>query len=143
MAQLKSYTCSKCGGALIVDKEQEVYDCPFCGTKFDFQDFHGGDVLGDAGTALRQMEFTAAKEKFERILKDDPTNFTALRGLVFCAGHINSPQYIQRIEKLKKCDIKKMREVIPHAEENALDEDKAYFTTLSSMLDLYDEQFGG
>lgn len=139
MAQLKSYTCSKCGGALIVDKDQEVFDCPFCNTKFNFEDFHGDDVLGDAEKALRQMEFTAAREKFERVLKDDPSNFTALRGLVFCAGHINSTQYIQRIDKLKRCDIAKMREVIPYAKEKALDEDKEYFTTLSSMLDLYEE----
>ena len=139
MAQLKSYTCSKCGGALIVDKDQEVFDCPFCGTKFGFDDFHGQDVLGDGVKALRQMEFSSAKEKFERILKDDPSNFKALRGLVFCAGHINSPQYIQRIDKLRKCDINKMREAIPDAAEKAPENNKAYFSTLSSMLDLYDE----
>lgn len=139
MSQLRKYTCSKCGGALIVDKEQEVFDCPFCGTKFDFEDFHGQDVLGDAGKALHQMEFTAAKEKYEMILEKDPHNFTALRGLVFCAGRINAPQYIQRIEKLRKCNIPKMREALSFAIENALEEDKEYFVRLSSMLDLYEE----
>jgi len=139
MSQLKKYTCSKCGGALIVDKEQEVFNCPFCDTKFDFVDFHGQDVLGDAEKALHRMEFVAAKEKYEMILKRDPHNFAALRGLVFCAGRINSPQYIQRIEKLRKCNIPKMRETIPFAIERALEEDKEYFIRLSSMLDLYDE----
>lgn len=139
MSQLRKYTCAKCGAALIVDKEQEVYDCPFCDTKFDFDHFHGQDVLGEAGKALHRMEFTAAKEKYEMILKRNPHNFTALRGLVFCAGRITAPQYIQRIEKLRKCNIPKMRETIPFAIENALEEDKEYFVRLSSMLDLYDE----
>ena len=139
MSQLKKYTCSKCGGALIVDKEQEVFNCPFCDTKFDFVDFHGEDVLGDAAKALHRMEFVAAKEKYEMILKRDPHNFAALRGLVFCAGRINSPQYIQRIEKLRKCNIPKMRESISFAKDRALEDDKEYFLRLSSMLDLYDE----
>ena len=139
MANLKRYSCSKCGGALIVDKEQEVFDCPFCGTKFDFDDFHGEDILGDGVKALRQMEFSSAKEKFEHILKDDPSNFTALRGLVFCAGHVNSQFHIRSIEKLRHRNIGKMREAISYASEKALDEDKEYFSTLSSMLDLYDE----
>lgn len=139
MSQLRKYTCSKCGGALIVDKEQEVFDCPFCNTKYDFVDFHGQDVLGDAEKALHRMEFVAAKEKYEMILKRDPHNFAALRGLVFCAGRITAPQYIQRIEKLRKCNIPKMRETIPFAKEKALEEDKEYFIRLSSMLDLYEE----
>ncbi len=87
MSQLRKYTCSKCGGALIVDKEQEVYDCPFCDTKFDFEYFHGQDVLGVAEKALLRLEFTAARGKYEMVLKRDPHNFDALRGLVFCAGN--------------------------------------------------------
>lgn len=45
MAGLKSYTCSKCGGILSVDREQDVLDCPFCGTQFDYVEFHSGDLL--------------------------------------------------------------------------------------------------
>ncbi|MBO4650180.1 MAG: hypothetical protein J5653_03210 [Clostridiales bacterium] len=97
------------------------------------------EILSSADQALKMMEFSSAKEKYEKILESDPSNFSALRGLVCCAGKINSVSYIQKIEKLKKCDITKMRETVAFAEEKALAENKAYFSKLSSMLGIYDD----
>lgn len=104
----------------------------------DFENVNTG-ILSTAEQSLKQMEFSSAKEKYEKILESDPSNFAALRGLVFCAGKINSVSYIQKIDKLKKCDITKMRETLAFAEEKALPENNSYFTKLSSMLAIYDD----
>ena len=86
MRDLVSYTCSSCGGALTVDKSQEVYECPFCGNAYDFVQMHHDELLKDAETNMRQMEFTSAKEKYSAILESDPQDYYALRGLVLCSG---------------------------------------------------------
>ena len=139
MDHLRSYTCSKCGGALIVDKDQAIYDCPFCGAKFDVMDFHEEDVLRDGHKALRRMEFHAAEDKFHSILQKDPHDFSALKGLVLCSGKINSDEYIRRVEKLDKCDCEQLRETVSFAEESALPENKEYFVQFRKLLALSDE----
>ena len=139
MSTLRSYTCSKCSGALIVDKDQEVLDCPFCGAKIGLAQFHEEDILGDGELALHRMEFSAAKDKYEYILKGDPSNFTALRGLIFAEGHVSSLAYIQRIEKLRKCNLPKMYDRIEYALLNCREEDKEYFVQLFNTISLYEE----
>ena len=139
MSQLIRYTCSKCAGALIVDKEQEVLECPFCGASFGITEFQQDDVLGDGEAALHRMEFSAAKDKFEHILKADPSNFTALRGLIFAEGQVNSLAYIQRVEKLRRCNREKMNTMIDYALAHAREDDEAYFRQLQEMISLYDE----
>ena len=139
MSRLRNYTCSKCAGALIVDKDQEVLDCPFCGEKIGLAQFHEEDILGDAEASLRRMEFSAARDKYEYILKGDPSNFDALRGLIFAEGHVSSLAYISRIEKLRKCDLMKILEKIEYALTNCREEDTAYFSQLLDTVSLYDE----
>ena len=84
MAVLKSYTCSKCGGILNFDSDQEFFDCPFCGNKFDIVDFHEDEIMAQAEESLKQKAFSSAREKFSSVLDKDPTNFEALKGLVLC-----------------------------------------------------------
>ncbi len=48
MAELKSYSCPKCGGFLDVDRDQDTFDCPFCGAGFNVLDFHRDDLLEEA-----------------------------------------------------------------------------------------------
>ena len=84
MSLLKSYTCSKCAGILIFDSDQEFFDCPFCGTKFNAADFHEEEIMNQAKESLRKEAFSSAKEKFNLILESDPSDFEALKGLILC-----------------------------------------------------------
>ena len=48
MRELVSYSCTACGGALTVDKNQEVYECPFCDNAYDFVQMHHDELLNSA-----------------------------------------------------------------------------------------------
>ena len=71
MRDLINYTCKECGGALVVDRNQKIYECPFCGTAFDFVTIHRKELLNDAGKDLKNMEFFAAKQKYKSLLESD------------------------------------------------------------------------
>ena len=88
MANLTSYTCENCGGVLNVDIDQVVFDCPFCGAKFDVIDFHRQEMLSQAETCLKMMEFISASEKYKEMYDKDPHDFEALRGMILSAGKI-------------------------------------------------------
>lgn len=63
MSVLKSYSCSKCGAALVFEASQEILECPFCGTGFGSADFHGDELLDQAKSSLEQKAYAQAKEK--------------------------------------------------------------------------------
>lgn len=103
MYTLKSYSCSKCGGILNVDRDQDILDCPFCGAQIDYIDFHRKDLLTQADYCLFGKNFKAAKEKYDAVLLNDPGNFLALRGVAFCAGDINSEKDLEDPINLSRC----------------------------------------
>ena len=103
MSTLKSYSCSKCGGILNVDRDQDVLDCPFCGAHIDYIDFHSEDLLTQAEYSRFCKDYKAAKEKYDAVLLNDPVNFIALRGIAFCAGDINSDKKLEDPVNLSKC----------------------------------------
>ena len=63
MRELVRYLCSSCGGALIVDRNQDVFDCPFCGNAYKSDDMHRDERLADAEKNLKQREFHSAKNE--------------------------------------------------------------------------------
>lgn len=136
MRDLVSYTCSSCGGALTVDKSQEVYECPFCGNAYDFVQMHHDELLADAETNMRQMEFTSAKEKYSAILESDPQDFYALRGLVLCSGPIISTESFKKPEKLTDCSFDQMKDCLNKVKEQAKEADQPYFEKLCELVDL-------
>ncbi|SDY03102.1 hypothetical protein SAMN02910264_01276 [Ruminococcaceae bacterium YAD3003] len=103
MSTLKSYSCSKCGGILNVDRDQDVLDCPFCGAKIDYIDFHSEDLLTQADYCLFRKDYKAAEEKYNTVLSYEPDNFLVLRGLAFCAGSINSEKILDEPVNLSHC----------------------------------------
>lgn len=105
MTVLKSYTCSKCGGVLNIDSDQEFFDCPFCGNRYDEFDFHEDELFAQAEESLRQKAFPNAREKYKTILEKNPGNFEALRGIVFCETGISSLDDIKTPEDFGKCDL--------------------------------------
>ena len=136
MRDLVSYTCSSCGGALTVDKSQEVYECPFCGNAYDFVQMHHDELLKDAETNMRQMEFTSAKEKYSSILENEPQDFYALRGLVLCSGPVISTESFKKPEKLTDCSFDQMKDCLNKVKEQAKEADQPYFEKLYELVDL-------
>ena len=84
MAIIKSNICKQCGGLLDIDIDRQVYICPFCGVTFDYEYFRTDNVLEIAKKAVNRNEFGAAKDAYDYMLKKDPHNFEALRGLILC-----------------------------------------------------------
>ena len=79
MSLLKSYTFSKCAGVLMFDSDQEFFDCPFCGNRFDSIDFHIDEIITQAEESLKEGAFSSAKEKFNSILEKEPSDFLSLK----------------------------------------------------------------
>ncbi len=134
MRELVRYICSSCGGALIVDRNQGIYDCPFCGNAFDGVVIHRDEILADAENNLKQREFHSAQEKFDSILSDRPKDFDALRGLVLCAGKLPSVNTLRKPDKASDCDVENFRKVLDDVLKRAPEEDIPYFEKLSEML---------
>ena len=136
MRELVSYSCSSCGGALTVDKSQEVYECPFCGNAFDFVQMHHDELLKDAATNMRQMEFVSAKEKYNSILVKDPQDFEALRGLALCEGNLMSVDSLRKPDKLIGTDLDPVAASLKTAKEQAKETDKPYFNKFAQVIEL-------
>ena len=132
MAKLTSYTCGKCGGVLNVDSDQDVLDCPFCGTQIDLVVFHRKDVLSQAELCLKRMEFKSAHERYKELYDKDPDDFEALRGLMLCAGKIPAKDDLIRPKKLIRHDIKNaIMFFLKHEEECSV---YPYFKHLDDLL---------
>ena len=136
MALLKSYTCSKCGGVLYFDSDQEFFDCPFCGNRFDIVDFHGEEILLQAEECLKQKDFVAAKEKYNMMLGRDEYNFTALRGLVFCEAGLASADELKDPDNISRNNLSNVITAVNRAKNCSVGADEEYFGKLSSMMDL-------
>lgn len=78
MAVLKSYSCPKCGSSLEVDRDRDVFDCPFCGNHFTVLDFHRDDLLAEARKLVYDGQKSQALEKYEYLLKIKPNDFDLL-----------------------------------------------------------------
>lgn len=136
MRELVSYTCSACGGALTVDRNQEVYECPFCGNGYDFVQMHHDELLKNAAVNMRQMEFTAAKEKYDSILESEPQDFEALRGLALCSGGIISTDSMRKPEKMAICSFDLMKRTLQDVQKRAKETDLPYFERMYELADL-------
>ena len=94
MTLIKSHSCTKCGGVLIVHNDKQQYECPYCGIFYDYEYFRLRDILEQAAASQKVLQYDSAKEKYEFILKKDPHNFIALRGILLCESGINRPELL-------------------------------------------------
>ena len=90
MANLKSYSCPTCGSFLEVDRDQDVFDCPFCGSHFDAVSFHGTDLYEQARLCLKDKDYKQAREKYAFLLKHKPDDFELLYGYACAVGEVSS-----------------------------------------------------
>ena len=138
MSLLKSYTCSKCAGVLMFDSEQEFFDCPFCGTKFDAIDFHEKEVMSQAEESLREKAFSSAKEKYNLILEKNPCDFEALKGLILCEIKVTSLEALESPDTFDSVDIVSLKNLITRLKKQASIKDADFFSQLTSLIDLSD-----
>lgn len=133
MAVIKSNICKMCGGLLDIDVDRQVYICPFCGVTFDYEYFRKDNVLELAKKSITRHEFGAARDAYEYMLKKDPHNFEALRGLILCKCKWTTMAPIQQNEEvhLHPDDPELIR-----ALENCMPEHKEYFGTIKKTLEV-------
>ena len=103
MAGLKSYTCSKCGGTLVLDQEKKLYLCSHCGVAYDYSLFFG-NPMQKAVELLKYGEFEEADQRFGHILLSERRSMDALRGRVLCAGRWKTFANIRLTQELTEVD---------------------------------------
>lgn len=139
MPVLKSYTCSKCGAVLNFDSDQEFFDCPFCGSKFNSGAFHSDELFAQAKAGLEQKAYELAKEKYQLILTDDPHNFDSLLGIVLCESGVESVAEMEDPDNLKNADFDKVREATGRAMDNCTVDEAHFFELLQELADKAEE----
>ena len=139
MAVLKSYTCSKCAGVLLFDSDQEFFDCPFCGTKFNAVDFHGDEILDQAKDCLKKRAFDAAKDKYLIVLDNDSQNFDALLGIVFCELKISSAEELNDRSVLLNSDLIPAKKALINAKRQLPKDEADYFDKIMDLIGLHEK----
>ena len=138
MSLLKSYTCSRCSGVLVFDYDQEFFDCPFCGTKFNAVDFHDDEIMTQAEESLKKEAFSSAKEKYDLILENEPSDFEALKGLILCEIKAASLESLNTPGIFDTVDIVSLKNLITRLKKQASIKDSAFFDQLLNLIDLSD-----
>ena len=127
--KIKQHQCPSCGGSLRIDSDKQMYHCTFCGSTYDYEYFRE-DRIHEAGeTYLSRGEFMATTEAYEFMLKKDPHDFLALRGLMLAAAHLTDMKELDQDNKEFDYDSKIVSRVI----ENASEEDKKYFSEFAKV----------
>ena len=127
--KIKKHQCPSCGGSLRIDSDKQMYHCTFCGATFDYEYFRE-DRIHEAGeTYLSRGEFMATTEAYEFMLKKDPHDFLALRGLMLAAAHQTDMNELDQVNEEFDYDAQMVNRVI----ENASEEDKEYFTEFAKV----------
>lgn len=139
MAALKSYTCSKCAGVLYFDSDQDFFDCPFCGTKYDVIDFHGGEVLDQAKECLEKKSYDAAKDKYTAVLEKEPENFDAWLGTLLCELRITSVGDLKDRKSIKGKNLTQAKKLILNAKGKLGKNETAYFMKIYELLIVHEE----
>jgi hypothetical protein len=106
-----------------------MYHCTFCGSTYDYEYFRE-DRIHEAGeTYLSRGEFMATTEAYEFMLKKDPHDFLALRGLMLAAAHLTDMSELEQVDKDFSYDSKMVSRVIEYASEK----DKKYFMEFAKV----------
>ena len=127
--KIKKHQCPSCGGSLRIDSDKQMYHCTFCGSTYDYEYFRE-DRIHEAGeTYLSRGEFMATTEAYEFMLKKDPHDFLALRGLMLAAAHLTDMSELDQDNKEFDYD----SEIVSQVIENASEEDKKYFNEFAKV----------
>lgn len=136
MSGLISYSCAKCGAVLSVDKLQGQMACPFCGTEFDYIDFHREELILQGGECLSRGSYEPAREKFNKILESNPSDVEAYRGLILCAQKLRSTKdLVGRYDQIWN-DLDAVESIVRTAKKHVTEEDFVYLQNLSDLFEI-------
>ena len=121
------------------DSDQEFFDCPFCGTKFDAIDFHQDEIVSQAEESLKEEAYSSAKEKYYSLLEKDPSDFEALKGLILCELKTPSLDSLESPTIFDTVDVVSLRNYITRLKKQASISDAAFFSQLLQLIDLSDK----
>ena len=121
------------------DSDQEFFDCPFCGTKFDAIDFHQDEIVSQAEESLKEEAYSSAKEKYYSLLEKDPSDFEALKGLILCELKTSSLESLESPAIFDSVDVVSLRNYITRLKKQASISDAAFFSQLLQLIDLSDK----
>ena len=127
--KIKQHQCPSCGGSLRIDSDKQMYHCTFCGSTYDYEYFREDRVHEAGETYLSRGEFMATTEAYEFMLKKDPHDFLALRGLMLAAAQMTDMSELDQDNKEFAYDSETVSRVI----ESASEEDKTYFTEFAKI----------
>ena len=127
--KIKKHQCPSCGGSLRIDSDKQMYHCTFCGSTYDYEYFREDRVHEAGETYLSRGEFMATTEAYEFMLKKDPHDFLALRGLMLAAAHLTDIGELDQANEEFSYDSQMVNQVL----ENASEEDKEYFTEFAKV----------
>ena len=136
MSNLKSYTCAKCGAVLSVDKLQGQMACPFCGNEFDYVDFHRDELIRQAEECLARGAYEPAREKFNKVLENNPKDIEAIRGAILSAGRVPSTEYLKGRYNLVSSDLDGIKKIVISAKEHVTENDCKYLDNLVSLFEI-------
>ena len=127
--KIKKHQCPSCGGSLRIDSDKQMYHCTFCGSTYDYEYFREERIHEAGETYLSRGEFMATTEAYEFMLKKDPHDFLALRGLMLAAAHLTDMSELDQVNESFSYDSQMVNRVI----ENASEDDKKYFTEFAKV----------
>lgn len=139
MSEEKKLTCTTCSGDLILDKERNLYKCPFCGVAYGYALFDG-TALEKAEKSLSIGEFNDADLYFSFALSTDPINIRAHRGRVFCAGKWKTVKDISKTRKdVTGVRAENVNRRCDEAIKNLTEEQGKYFQLIKETLETTDK----
>ena len=127
--KIKKHQCPSCGGSLRINSDKQMYHCTFCGSTYDYEYFREDRVHKAGETYLSRGEFMATTEAYEFMLKKDPHDFLALRGLMLAAAHLTDMSELDQVNESFSYDAQMVNRVIG----NASEDDKEYFTEFAKV----------
>lgn len=131
MSITTKHQCPSCGGYLSVDNDKQMYRCASCGSAYDFDYFREEKLLELGDTYLARGEFKAAVDVFKLILKNDPHDFQANRGMMLAAARMHGIDEIISNEKPEEFSYDS--QMVSEAVESSSEEDKGYFTEFEKL----------
>ena len=131
MSNIKKHQCPSCGGNLTVNNDSQMYYCAFCGSTYDYEYFREEQMHNMGETFLSRGEFMGAIDAYRFILKKDPHDFLALRGLMLAAAELKNMDELIREKKTNEFSYDP--ELVSEVIEGAAEEDKEYFSELSRI----------
>ena len=136
MAELKSYSCPKCGSFLDVDRDRDTFDCPFCGASFNVLDFHREELIDEARKQAYDGRKAQALEKYEYLLSKNPDDFNLLYEYACAVEGVDALKKLKIDTDNPKNDHKQLRGLLRNDQRFMQGTWSEYFTKLYEVVTL-------